>query len=576
MKFYAPLLLVFLFVFSVSCSNDPCSVLGLAESYDAVVVGSGPGGSVAARRLAEYEGRQVLLVERGPAYTNCPLCSPADAGLDVYFVPGFGYFFNITPQAFIPGNPKYLTGDTAVQGGSSSHNGMTWIRPDGERYFSEFFPPNWNWETLINYYAKVENYTFPNGYYGPGNHFDYAANHRGNSGLVQVTQLDTTYDNNFVNAWIEQSKVVWPNIHSLAYKNGSVNNGYFGGKGVSGPEQSFHGAAANGFGGTRSSSYSSYIQTYSGSNLHSIATVRVNYVLFAEHEEGRPAQVTGVELVFVNTTTGDAISSTCTVNTNNVVVSAGPFGTPKLLKLSGVGPAAELRRLGIEVVVDSPHVGVGLDNQYAVSVVSSLPDPTPVWQAPGFLFYNTQDDPLAPNNMNVQLDVFNAAPPASVYIAATPATLCYGESRGTVYLSSADPDDEVGVTFNFLATESDVEVQAAVLAQTLQLLTLLNLTYSNPCASADCSTPVKQLNVWLGTGAGAPSGHWAGAAGLGRVLDPFTTGVKGTAGLYVLDSSALPATPGCNTQFSTYALAEYGITLVIADIERRGAHGIGW
>jgi len=573
MKLFVPLLLVFLFVCSASSSNDPCSVLGLAESYDVVVVGSGIGGSVAARRLAEHQGKQVLLVERGPAYTNCPLCPSADAGLDVFFLPGFGYPLNLGPQAFIPGHPNYSAGDTAVQGGASSHNGMVWIRPDGERYFSEFFPPNWNWETLIHYYAKVENYTFPYGYYGDGYNFDYARNFRGNSGLVQVTQLDTTYDNGYVNTFINKAEIVFPNIRAL--KNASVNNGFHGGWGVSPPEQSFHNAGTNGFGGTRSSSYSSYIQTYQGSNLRSIATVRVNHILFSDppaHHEG-PAQVSGVELVFVNTNTGDAISSTCRVNTNNVVVSAGPFGTPKLLKLSGIGPAAELTRLGIEVVVDSPNVGVGLDNQYAVGVTTNLPDSWPAWQAPGFLFYNTYDDPHAPNNMNIQLDVLNVAPPASVYVASTPATLCYGESRGTVDLTSADPDDEVSVTFNFLATEHDIEVQAAVLAQTLQLLELTGLTVeSNPCVGQDCSTPLKQLNVWLAAGAGAPSGHWSGAAAIGRVLDPLTAGVRGTARLYVLDSSALPATPGCNTQLSTYAISEFGITLVIADIEARN----GW
>jgi choline dehydrogenase-like flavoprotein len=567
MKLYEAILIL-LCVCLVSCSNDPCSVLGLASSYDAIVAGSGPGGAVAARRLAEHDGRQVLLVERGPAYSNCPYCSPANAGLDVYFLPGFGYFFNMDPQAYIPGNPSFSTGDTAVQGGGSSHNGFVWIRPDGEHYFNTYFPPNWTWEKLIQYYIKVENYTYPNGFYGPRNNFDYAANFRGNSGLVQVTQLDATYDDDFTNSFIEQSKVVWPNIY--ATKNSSVNNGFFGGAGVSGPEQSFHGAAANGFGGTRSSSYSSYIQTYLGSNLRSIAEVRVNKILFTN------TQVSGVQLVFVNTTTGNAISSTCEVATRNVVVSGGPFGTPKLLKLSGIGPKEELQNFNISVVVDLPTVGQGLDNQFSVGVNTLPPTPIQAWQAPGFLFYNIEDDPLAPNNMNVQLDVLNVvAPPASYYVATAAATLCYGESRGNVYLTSADPDDEIGSTFNFLATERDRIVQAEVLQQTLKLAALLNLTLlSNPCTTpADCSTPLKQLDVYLAAGAGAPSGHWVGTAGLGRVIDPETAGVYGTTGLYVLDSSALPSAPGCNTQLSTYALAEYGIELAIADIEERNGWG---
>ena len=57
-----------------------------------------------------------------------------------------------------------------------------------------------------------------------------------------------------------------------------------------------------------------------------------------------------------------------------VIVAAGAFNTPQLLKLSGIGPAAELRRLGIEVKVDLPGVGENLQDRYEIGVVSEMVD----------------------------------------------------------------------------------------------------------------------------------------------------------------------------------------------------------
>lgn len=559
-------LLLLLFVSFAVCHNhprnDPCYVLGLDSSYDAVVAGSGPGGSVSARRLAEHNGRKVLQVERGPAYANCPLCAPADDGVQIAFSPGFSYTWPLEPQAYIPNHPVLFNLEAALQGGASSHNGMVWIRPDGRNYFPKYFPAGWSWETMLPYFAKTENYTFPDGFYGHGNHFDYAANYRGNNGLIQVTQLDTSYSLGFEKTWIEKTKIAWPNIP--AFENSSLNNGFYGGSGVSPPEENIHGADAAGFNGIRSSAFPAYISTYPGHNLRAISLVRVNKILFTG------TKVSGVQLVFVNTS-GFANSSTCTVYTNNVIVSGGPFGTPKLLMLSGIGPAHALHKLGISVVVDSPQVGQNIDNQFGSALAGVPINNIAKWQAPGFTFYNIQDDPNAPNNFFLQMDVLNL-PPSPDYITSLNFDLCYAQTRGNMTLASANPDDQVLLSYNFLSTANETALMTQILVKTLQMRALLNITLlSDPCTGHDCSTPTKQLNVWLAANTISPSLHWTGSAALGRVIDPNTMGVYGTTGLYVIDSSAVPATPGANTQSVTYAVAERGIQLAINDIE--GCHG---
>jgi choline dehydrogenase len=63
-----------------------------------------------------------------------------------------------------------------------------------------------------------------------------------------------------------------------------------------------------------------------------------------------------------------------------VIISAGTFNTPQLLKLSGIGPADELRRLGIPIVVDLPGVGENLQDRYENSIIVDLPNPFTVWK----------------------------------------------------------------------------------------------------------------------------------------------------------------------------------------------------
>ena len=63
-----------------------------------------------------------------------------------------------------------------------------------------------------------------------------------------------------------------------------------------------------------------------------------------------------------------------------VIISGGTFNTPQLLKLSGVGPAAELEKLGIPVVVDLPGVGQNLQDRYENSIIVNLENPFSVFK----------------------------------------------------------------------------------------------------------------------------------------------------------------------------------------------------
>jgi len=275
-----------------------------------------------------------------------------------------------------------------------------------------------------------------------------------------------------------------------------------------------------------------------------------------------------VELVFVNLTTQTSISSTCVVNTANVVVSAGALGTPKLLQLSGIGSAVELEALGIPIVVINPEVGQNFDNQFGFTILAesgTTSVPTPNYDAYGLVFYNVEDNPLLPDNMGINFLTTPVSPTFS--LAYVGPTIAYSDSRGSVLLSSSNPDVQARVELNFLSTVSDRLVMAVMLNQTLTLIQEMGLVLSsNPCLTTSCSTLNQLLNAYSTVEFLGPPDHFAGTASIGKVLNPLTMGVIGTQGLYVLDASAFPLAPDTNTQNTVYAVAEYGITLVIADI----------
>jgi len=509
-----------------------------------VVAGSGPGGSVAARRLADA-GYRVLLLERGKSYANCPACAVAD---EVFDVGGTvtALLEPFEPEKYIKGNPVFTGTIANVQGGGSSHNGMIWMRPNGAYYFNTFWPPGWHWDDMIPYYMKVENYTYPNRFYGPANNFNYAANLRGNSGLVGIQQMDTTYGN-LAGDTLNYAKTIWPNVPVI--HNNSINNGYFPGMGISTTEIS-------NISNVRSSSWSSYIMTYTGNNLKYVNFVRANRVIF----DG--TTVVGIEIVEVNMS-NIANSSTCVVQTDNVIVAGGVFGSPQLLQLSGIGPRRVLEPLGIPVVVDSPNVGTHYDDQYGLlSLFNGVGIPIP-YRVGGLVFWNVDDDPTGGINIQVNLESGEGLGFGTPY-------LVYAESKGTVFIKSKNADVFPAVNGNYLEHPHDRYVLAHGLNQTLAYFKLMGLTpVTDPCANANCSDVYQLMDAYIAANLSEVGDHWSATVGVGRALDPATLRVYGTTGLYTLDSSIFVRSPGCHTQYTTYAVAERGIVLIKADIAHR-------
>lgn len=330
---------------------------------------------------------------------------------------------------------------------------------------------------------------------------------------------------------------------------------------------------------------------------------------------------------------GAAPTERQTVTANReVILACGAFNTPQLLKLSGVGPADELGRHGIEVVVDAPKVGTNLHDRYEVGVVTQFPRRLKLLSGGTFcppkpddtsdkLFnrWNTRRrGPYATNGALLAVvakssptvdppDLFMFALPADfrgyrVGYAAELARSCkeltwtilkaYTNNRaGTVCLRSKDPFATPDIRFRYFdegtddgGADLDAVVQGVKLARGLTArlnkawwLRLTNLWFSSgatevypkPSVATDDEIRTFVKNEAWGH-------HACGTAAIGpdsdkeAVLDSRFR-VRGVTGLRVVDASIFPNIPGYFIVTAVYMASEKAADVILADLERAQA-----
>ncbi|KAM0345994.1 hypothetical protein ACHAPU_006048 [Fusarium lateritium] len=298
-----------------------------------------------------------------------------------------------------------------------------------------------------------------------------------------------------------------------------------------------------------------------------------------------------------------------------VIVAGGVYNSPQLLKLSGVGPAAELNKFDIPVVVDLPGVGTNLQDHYEITVQGNTPenftsfdgctfglftDEDPCvdrWQAPvdgdhgiysssglaASMFYKSSASkdnfdifafggpvnfrgyfPQYAVNATIEHDWFSWA-----ILKAHPRN-----TAGEVVLRSADPLDMPEITFNYFDTgsgDSSADLQAMYEAVELARSALgsqaVNVTEVLPgpkvTSKEDIQNYVKDT-AW---------GHHASSTcPIGADDDPMAVldsnfRVRGVKGLRVVDASVYPRIPGTFTAISTYMAAEKAADVILKGLK---------
>ncbi|MEU8526020.1 GMC family oxidoreductase N-terminal domain-containing protein [Streptomyces sp. NPDC048629] len=510
--------------------------------YDYVIVGAGSAGCVLAARLSEDPEVRVALIEAGGADTAQEIHIPA--AFPQLFKSALDWDLDSDPEPGIGGRRAYLPRGK-VFGGCSSINAMIYIR--GARADYDGWAANgatgWGYDDVLPYFKQAEdNERGEDAFHGVGGPLtvsDGRSGHPLSSAFVQAAQ-------------------------QAGYKANDDFNGedQFG----VGPYQLTQ------RGGLRCSAAVAYLHpALERPNLTVLSFTGARRVVV---ENGR---ATGVEVE-----RGGALEIVRAER--EVIVSAGAYESPKLLMLSGIGPAAQLTAFGIRVVRDLP-VGQGLQDHYMAmlnfrtdteSLISAAsPENAALLQSEGRGpltsnigeaggFFRSRDGLAAPD---IQ---FHAAPVLfhqEGLGAATEHGFGFGPlvlaptSRGAVTLRSPLPHAAPRIVHNYLVSREDQEcivagVRIALEVAAQQAVTdLVTGPYEVPASDseADILTWAKRIGQTLY--------HPTSTCAIGAVVDPELR-VYDVDGLRVVDASVFPTVPRGNTNAPTIMVAEKAAALI--------------
>ncbi|HEY9026269.1 MAG TPA: choline dehydrogenase [Burkholderiaceae bacterium] len=300
-------------------------------NFDYIIVGGGSGGCVLAARLSEDPSVSVALIEAGPVDRSILIHVPAGLAL-LAQTKTANWNFHTVPQKGLNGRIGWQPRGK-VLGGSSSVNAMVYIRGHRADYDHWAAEGNegWSYDEVLPYFRRAE--------HNERIHDEF----HGNDGPLNVMDLRS------------------PNVTTQPFVDAGREAGYR-------ITDDFNGADQEGIGpyqvthknGERFSAAKAYLTPNLGrKNLTVFTEAHTTRILF----EGRRA--TGVE--FRRAGRLEQIGAN-----HEVLMAAGALQTPQILMLSGVGPGAELAKLGLGVVHDLPGVGRNLhDHLDAVQVVNA-------------------------------------------------------------------------------------------------------------------------------------------------------------------------------------------------------------
>ena len=537
-------------------------------NFDYIIVGGGSAGCVLAARLSESGAHKVLLLEAGGNDRRLWVQVPIGFGKS-FNNPQVNWMYSSEPEASLDHRRGYWPRGK-ILGGSSSINAMVHIRGQVADFDGWQAQGNlgWGWQDVLPYFRKSEDFIGGDAW-------------RGTGGPLHVTDMSADCHptcENFLRGCEEAG------LQRTADFNGLQQEGV-----------GFYQITTKG--GRRMSAARAYLHpALKRANLRVETEAHATRILF----EGTSA--TGVAY----RQHGETKAEWCD---GEIILAAGAIGSPHLLQLSGVGPAALLDRLGIDVVCDRPAVGRNLQDHLCIdhlyrSRVPTLNNTLGSWRgriAAGLRYALFQRGPLA-ISVNQAGGFIRTRPGLSApnmqlyfsplsYTRATPgkralmqpdrfpgfllsAQPCRPASRGQIEITSPDPFAPPRIDPHSLSVEQDVQdlLEGSRflrrLAASPSLAAIIDVELQpGPTVHSDAAL-IADIRKRASTVFHPVSTCRMGPNPACDVVNPELK-VHGVSGLRVIDASIFPTVTSGNTNAPTIMVGERGADLVLRDARRQ-------
>ncbi len=528
--------------------------------YDFIVVGAGSAGSVLAARLSEDGRRKVLLLEAGPRDSNPWIHLPM--GYSKLFADKrHNWMYESEPEPGLDGRALYQPRGK-VLGGSSSINGMMYVRGNARDFddWQRAGCDGWSYDAVLPYFRKSEDQSRgADAWHGVG-------------GPLKVS--DQSFDHELPNA-----------LCAAAREAGFKDN----------PD--FNGAEQDGFGyyqmnifrGRRWSTARGYLgSARRRGNLRILTNATVQRIVVEN------ARATGV--LFLH---GGQLRL---ARGGEIILSAGAIASPQMLMVSGIGPASQLKSLGIDVVRDSSEVGANLQDHTCIQLMFRCTRPITVndiansflrkigvgiqyaFTRSGYLAETgiyvggfarsdeTQDRPdiqMAMAAWSVGERTSKGAKPHPFSGFSISPEHVNPDARGSVSLRSPDSSVAPKIAFNFFQTDYDIRAMTfgiRLIRKIAEQPSLQPYIASELQPGRDVQTDAEMLQFIRQKG--GSDIHGVGTCRMGgdahSVVDPRLR-VRGVAGLRVVDASIMPRIVRGNTHAATVMIAEKASDMILQD-----------
>lgn len=522
---------------------------------DFVIVGSGSSGSALASRLSEDEKNSVLVLEYGGTDTS-PLIQMPGALSFPMNMPRYDWGYFSEPEPHLGGR-KLACPRGKVIGGSSSINGMVYVRGHAGDYdnWSDTGAEGWSYADVLPYFLRMENWHDS----GQGGDPEW----RGKNGPLHITRgkRDIPLHKAFVDAGIQAGFELTKDY------NGEQQEGF------SPMEQTV-------WKGQRWSAANAYLKPAlkrSNLDLHNCLARRI--IMDGKRAVGVEVQ-RGSDVYIVHAR-------------REVIIAASAINSPKLLMLSGIGPAAHIKETGINVIADRPGVGQNLQDHLELYIQQACTQPITLFKywnlfgkmRVGIEWLLNKSGPGASNAFETCAflrskpgvsypDIQYHFLPIAVRYDGQAAAEGHGfqahvgpmrsASRGSIRLNSSNPEDKPKIVFNYMSQPQDWEDFRHCIRLTRSIF---GQPAFDPFRGKEIQPGIdvqsdEELDTFISEHVESAY-HPCGTCKIGRPEDPMAVvdpecRVIGVDSLRVVDSSIFPRIPNGNLNGPSIMVGEKG------------------